>query len=63
MGGKYTEAQKRASMKYLDEKTDSIRLRVPKGKKEEYKEQAKERGYSLNGYVVHLIEEDKTKGQ
>ena len=34
MGDKYTEAQKKASIKYLKEKTDSIQIRVTKGTKE-----------------------------
>ena len=33
----YTEAQKKASIKYMAEKTDDIRLRVPKGLKDKYK--------------------------
>lgn len=59
MGGKYNEAQKRASIKYLSEKTDDIRIRVPKGKKDEYKAQAEAHGLSLNAYIVKLIEADK----
>lgn len=59
MGGKYNEAQKRASIKYLSEKTDDIRIRVPKGKKNEYKAQAEAHGLSLNAYIVKLIEADK----
>ena len=31
MGDKYTDAQKKATMKYLKEKTDSIQIRTPKG--------------------------------
>lgn len=59
MGATYNEAQKKASMKYLAEKTDDIRIRVPKGKKEEYKAQAAEHGLSLNAYIVQLLEADK----
>ncbi len=36
----YTEAQKRAGIKYMTEKTDDIRLRVPKGLKEKYRKEA-----------------------
>ena len=59
MGGKYNEAQKRASIKYLSAKTDDIRIRVPKGKKDEYKAQAEAHGLSHNAYIVNLIEADK----
>lgn len=59
MGAKYNDAQKRASIKYLSEKTDDIRVRVPKGKKAEYKAQAEAHGLSLNAYIVKLIEADK----
>lgn len=59
MGATYNEAQKKASMKYLSEKTDDIRIRVPKGKKEEYKAQAAAKGLSLNAYIIKLLESDK----
>ena len=52
------EAQKKANNKYF-EKFDDIKIRVPKGKKEEYKAQAAEHGLSLNAYIVQLIEADK----
>lgn len=59
MGAKYDEAQKKASIKYLAEKTDNIQIRVPKGKKAEYKAQAEAHGMSLNAYIVKLLENDK----
>jgi len=59
MGATYNEAQKKASIKYLADKTESIQIRVPKGKKEEYKAQAAEHGLSLNAYIVQLLEADK----
>lgn len=58
MGSSYTEAQKNASIRYLKEKTDSIQIRVPKGKKEEYKQRAERKGESLNAYIIRLIEQD-----
>lgn len=57
MGAKYTEAQKQASIKYLKENTDDIRIRVPKGKKDEYKQLAELNGMSLNAYIVRLLDE------
>lgn len=58
MGSSYTEAQKRASIKYLNEKTDDIRLRVPKGDKGRYKTHAERRGKSLTALIVDLLEQD-----
>lgn len=53
------ERNKNAIKKYLNEKTESIQIRVPKGKKENYKEQARQNGLSLNAYIIDLIEKDK----
>lgn len=57
MAGKYTDAQKTATIKYLKEKTDDIRIRVPKGKKDIYKEYAESIGKSLNQLIVDCLEE------
>ena len=56
MGEKYTDAQKRASMKYMQDKTDDIRLRVPKGTKERWKEAADQQGVSMTKYVVDIVD-------
>ena len=56
MGSKYTDAQKNASIKYLDEKTDSIQIRTPKGTKERWRE-ATAAGTSLNRYIMDAVEE------
>ncbi len=56
MGAKYTDAQKQASIKYMQARTDDIRIRVPKGKKEEYKAFAEKQGVSLNGLIVELLD-------
>ena len=61
MGSKYTESQKKASMKYLAEKTDEVRIRVPKGKKAEYQKQAQKYGLSLTAYITKLVENDIAK--
>ena len=58
MGDKYTEAQKRASIKYLAEKTESIQIRVPKGHKEILKSAAAARGLSLNQLIIQLMERE-----
>ena len=54
-----TEAKRRGNAKYLNEKVEDIKVRVPKGKREEYKEQAQKKGYSLNAYIIKLLEDDK----
>ena len=57
----YTEAQKKASIKYMAEKTDDIRLRVPRGLKEKYKEEAEKRGLSMTQFVVSCVEKEIEK--
>lgn len=55
MGSQYTKAQAKASRKY-DEGQDIIKIRVPKGKKNEYKAMADAVGKSLNKYIIDKIE-------
>lgn len=56
MGSKYTEAQKNASIKYMQEKTDDIRLRLPKGTKELWKAAAEKHGVSMTKFVQDAVE-------
>ncbi len=56
MGSKYTDAQKKASIKYLQEKTDDIRIRVPKGTKERWKQAAETKDVSLTQFVIDAVE-------
>lgn len=56
MGSKYTKAQKAATTKYLAEKTEEVKVRVPKGKRAEYQEFAKSQGKSLNKLVQELLD-------
>lgn len=56
MGGKYTEAQKKASIKYLNEKTDDVRVRVPKGTKDRWKAAAAAQGKSLQQLIIDAVE-------
>lgn len=61
-----TEAQRRARDKWLSEKVETINLRVPKGKKEIYKEHAARGGESLNAFLIRAAEKmikDKSDGQ
>ena len=52
-----TEAQKRATMKYMKNNYDRIELKVTKGKKATLQAHAAERGESLNGFVNRAIDE------
>lgn len=51
-------AQLKANAKH-HEKLEDIKIRVPKGKREEYKAQAEAKGMSLNAYIIKLLEQDK----
>ena len=63
MGDKYTDAQKKASIKDLQEKTDSIQIRTPKGTKDRWKDFAEKRGISLNKFIVETIEKEIASNQ
>lgn len=57
MGSKYTDAQKRAAVKYLAEKTDLLQLRLPKGTKEAWQAAAEAQGYSsMTAFVKAAVE-------
>lgn len=56
VGSKYTDAQKKASIKYIQEKTDDIRIRTPKGTKERWKQAADAKGMSLTQFVIEAVE-------
>lgn len=60
MPRKYTEAQKKASIKYLKEKTDNIQIRTPKGTKDKWRAAADQRGQSLTQFIIGAVE-DKIK--
>lgn len=55
---KTSGAQLRSNAKHLAN-LDEFKVRIPKGKKAEYKAQAEAHGLSLNAYVVKLLEADK----
>lgn len=57
MGEKYTEAQKKASIKYLKDKTDSIQIRTPKGTKDRWRVAAAQQGVSLNQFIAEAVEQ------
>ena len=54
----YTEAQAKASRKYMQQ-FDDIKVRVPKGKREEYQQLARDMGTSLNKLIIELLENAK----
>ncbi len=41
----------------MSEKTDDIRLRVPKGLKEKYRMEAEKRGTSMTQFIISAIDE------
>ena len=52
-----SEAQKKASVKYL-EKLDEVRIRAEKGTKSRWKNAASNRGKSLNQFVIDAVENE-----
>lgn len=57
MSGKY-EYNKEYAKKYLD-RLEDIKIRVPVGKRDEYKELARRAGKSLNQFIIDLVEDSK----
>lgn len=53
-----SEAQKKATSKYISKAYDQVSLRMPKGKREEYKAHAERQGKSLNALIIELLEKD-----
>lgn len=56
MESKNTDARRKASKKYLEEKVEDIRIRVPKGEKQRIRDYADKRGKSLNQFVTDAIQ-------
>ena len=52
-----TDAQKRARDKWLTEKVEDIRFRVPKGKKTIIQEHAAKLGESVNAFINRAVDE------
>lgn len=57
MGGKYTESQARATANYMSGR-HTIRVVVPKEDAERYKGIARNKGKSLNQYIIDCVEND-----
>lgn len=50
-----TESQKKATKKYIEEKTDTIYLRVKKGVKEDIKKAADKRNLSVTAFIIDCV--------
>jgi len=59
----YTQAQNKATQKYQKENMDQIAIRVPKGKREEYKALADSKHMSLASLIVSLLEQEKERSE
>jgi len=51
----YSESQKKAVAKYNTKAYDELKIRVPKGKKQDIEDVAKAQGESINGYVKKAL--------
>ena len=51
-----SEAQRKAAANYLA-KLDEIRIRMPKGRKDEIKAHAETQGQSVNSFIIAAIDE------
>ena len=58
---KVSKAQQRATNKYIAKAYDRVNLTLPKGRKDEVKAHAEQRGESLNGFIQRAIEETMEK--
>ena len=56
-----SDAQKKAAAKYETEKTDNIRFRVPKGKRELIHACAEKNGESVNAMLNRLVDREIKK--
>lgn len=52
-----SKAQQRAVAKYMKNNYDEIKVRMPKGKKEQIRTAAESAGKSLNSYINEAIDE------
>lgn len=57
----YNESHNKANQRYQNKVYDRLAIRIPKGKREEYKQLAERRGESLAGMIMRLLEEEMKK--
>ncbi len=55
---RYTAAQKKSAEKYLGEKVEEIKFRVPVGQKAIIKAAAEARGKSTNQFIIDCINKE-----
>ena len=60
---RYTAAQKRSAEKYLEEKLEEIKFRVPKGQKAIIKAFAESQGKSVNQFIIDCITKEIEEGK
>lgn len=53
---KYSQAQNKATQKYIKNNYDSVMVRMPKGKKELIKEYAESKDKSVNSFINESID-------
>lgn len=58
---KYSEKQNKWTQDYIKKAYDDIKVRVPKGRREVYKELAESKGTSLNKMIVDFLESELEK--
>lgn len=51
----YSEAQKRAAMKYMSTNLEEVRFRVKKGERAMLQEEAKSNGQSMSQYLIQAV--------
>lgn len=55
---KYSDKQNKWTQEYIKKAYDEIKVRVPKGDKEKYKELASSKGMSLNQLIISLLDKE-----
>lgn len=58
MPRKYSEAQNKATQKYIKNNYDTITVRVPKGMREKYNAHAESKNTSLSKLIIALLNKD-----
>ena len=58
MPRKYSEAQNKATQKYIQKAYDTITVRVPKGMREKYNAHAESKDTSLTKLIIDLLNDD-----
>lgn len=58
MTRKYSEAQNKATQKYIKNNYDTITVRVPKGMRDKYNAHAESKNTSLSKLIIELLNKD-----